>query len=95
MSNLYVYFVHCFATIIHFVLPNWLAKEGGWENPNTAREFGNFSEFLVKRYGDRIKFWMTHNEPNIFLGFGYESGIWIFNQKRNGVINRSGFYMFF
>ncbi len=65
-----------FATIIHFVLPNWLAKEGGWENPKTAHEFANFTKFLVQRYGNRIKYWITHNEPNIFLGFGYESGIW-------------------
>lgn len=65
-----------FATIVHFAIPTWLAKQGGWENPATAYEFQNFTEFLVKRYGSRIKFWMTHNEPNIFLGFGYESGIW-------------------
>lgn len=65
-----------FATIIHFVLPSWLAKQGGWENPNTAYEFSKFTEFLVKRYGNKIKYWVTHNEPNIFLGFGYESGIW-------------------
>lgn len=65
-----------YATIVHFAIPTWLAKEGGWENPNTANEFQKFTEFLVKRYGERIKFWMTHNEPNIYLGFGYESGIW-------------------
>ncbi|MDD9898815.1 MAG: family 1 glycosylhydrolase [Candidatus Melainabacteria bacterium] len=68
--------VEPFATIVHFTIPSWLAKEGGWENPNTAYEFQKFTEFLAKRYGDRIKFWVTHNEPNIFLGFGYESGIW-------------------
>jgi beta-glucosidase len=65
-----------FATILHFVLPSWIAKQGGWENPNTAYEFKNFTEYLVKRFGNRIKFWITINEPNIFLGFGYESGIW-------------------
>jgi 6-phospho-beta-glucosidase len=65
-----------FATLVHFVLPNWLAKQGGWENPQTAYEFANFTRFLVSRFGNRIKYWMTHNEPNIFLGFGYESGIW-------------------
>jgi beta-glucosidase len=65
-----------FATIVHFVLPNWLAKQGGWENPKTAHEFKNFTEYLVKRFGQKIKYWITFNEPNIFLGFGYESGIW-------------------
>jgi beta-glucosidase len=65
-----------FATLVHFVIPNWLAKEGGWENPKTAYEFENFTKKLIEKFGHRIKFWVTHNEPNIFLGFGYESGIW-------------------
>lgn len=65
-----------FATIVHFVLPNWLAKEGGWTNPNTAKEFRNFTKFLLQNFGNDIKYWITHNEPNIFLNFGYESGIW-------------------
>lgn len=65
-----------FATIIHFVLPNWLAKEGGWTNPQTAYEFGEFAKYLAKNFASQIKFWITHNEPNIFLNFGYESGIW-------------------
>lgn len=65
-----------FATLVHFVLPNWLAKDGGWENPNTAFQFGQFTQYLMDHFGDRIKYWITHNEPNIFLNFGYESGIW-------------------
>jgi len=65
-----------FATLVHFVLPSWLAKEGGWENPNTACEFNNFVKFLLENFGDKIEHWITFNEPNIFLGFGYESGIW-------------------
>jgi beta-glucosidase len=65
-----------FATIIHFTLPEWLAKQGGWANPNTAYEFKNFTKFLLDNLGSKIKFWITLNEPNIFLNFGYESGIW-------------------
>lgn len=65
-----------FATLIHFVLPAWLADKGGWENPETAYEFENFTKKILEKFGTRIKFWITHNEPNIFLGFGYESGIW-------------------
>lgn len=65
-----------FATITHFTIPSWLYQQGGWENPQTAYEFANFTRFLVNKFGQKIKYWMTHNEPNIFLGFGYESGIW-------------------
>lgn len=65
-----------FPTLIHFVLPEWLAKEGGWENPQTAYEFENYTKFLLEHFGSKITNWTTHNEPNIFLWFGYESGIW-------------------
>ena len=65
-----------FATLIHFVLPSWLADKGGWENPDTAYEFEHFTKKILEKFGNRIKNWITHNEPNIFLGFGYESGIW-------------------
>lgn len=68
--------VEPFATIVHFVLPEWLAKEGAWTNPKTALEFKNFSKFLVDNFGSEIKHWITLNEPNIYLNFGYESGIW-------------------
>ncbi len=68
--------VKAFATIVHFTMPQWLAKNGGWENPETAKEFASYTEMLVREFGDSVSHWMTHNEPNIFLGFGYESGIW-------------------
>lgn len=68
--------VEPYATLVHFVLPKWLSDQGGWENPNTAYEFANFSKLLATRFGKYIKNWITHNEPNIFLWFGYESGIW-------------------
>ncbi len=68
--------IKLFATLTHFVLPSWLADQGGWENPNTACEFNNYTNILLDYFGDDIEDWITINEPNIFLGFGYESGIW-------------------
>ncbi len=68
--------VKAFATILHFTLPSWIAKQGGWENPDTAKEFANYTEMLAREFGDSVSHWLTHNEPNIYLCFGYESGIW-------------------
>ncbi|MCH2227503.1 MAG: glycoside hydrolase family 1 protein [Candidatus Caenarcaniphilales bacterium] len=68
--------IRIFATLIHFVLPSWLADQGGWQNPNTACEFNNYTNVLLDLFGEDIEDWITINEPNIFLGFGYESGIW-------------------
>lgn len=64
------------ATIWHFTLPQWIAEKGGWENSETPQHFREYTEFLLKHFGDKIKNWLTINEPNIFLWFGYESGIW-------------------
>jgi len=68
--------VKAFATILHFTMPEWLMKRGGWENPDTAREYASYVEMLVDEFGDLVSHWLTHNEPNIYLWFGYESGIW-------------------
>jgi beta-glucosidase len=64
------------ATICHFTLPAWLYKDGAWTNFNTALEFENYTNYLLEHFGDDISLWLTLNEPNIYLGFGYESGIW-------------------
>ncbi len=68
--------VKAFATILHFTVPRWLAERGAWENPETAQEFANYTQMLVEEFGEHISHWITHNEPNIYLWFSYESGIW-------------------
>lgn len=72
-----------FATLIHFVLPQWLVEKGGWEHPDTAKEFANFAGKMAAEFAGKIDNWITHNEPNIFLHFGYISGIWPPGQENN------------
>ncbi|KAM1159191.1 hypothetical protein ACFX15_031792 [Malus domestica] len=38
-------------------------------------DFKDYSEFLFKKFGDRVKHWFTINEPNIVAQYGYELGI--------------------
>jgi beta-glucosidase len=52
-----------FATLYHWDLPQALQDDGGWSNRATARAFGDFAETVVRRLGDRVKSWITHNEP--------------------------------
>jgi beta-glucosidase len=64
-----------FATLYHWDLPLELGKQGGWMNRSTAERFADYTEVVVRRLGDRIKDWITINEPWIVYVTGYILGI--------------------
>jgi beta-glucosidase len=51
------------ATLYHWDLPQYLQEQGGWENRATVYAYLNFADVVSRRLGDRIKNWITHNEP--------------------------------
>ena len=52
-------------TLSHFEMPYHLAKEyGGWMNRDVIGFFVKFAEVVMKRYKDKVKYWMTFNEIN-------------------------------
>lgn len=55
--------VQPFVTLYHWDLPQALEDKGGWANRATLDAFVNYTDIVVKRLGDRVKNWMTHNEP--------------------------------
>jgi beta-glucosidase len=59
-----------FATLYHWDLPQVLQDEGGWANRASAAAFTNYADIVSRRLGDRVKHWITHNEPwcTSFLG---------------------------
>lgn len=63
------------ATLYHWDLPQPLEDKGGWLNRDTAYAYAEYAETVLKRLGDRVKFWATFNEPQIFIGHGYEFGV--------------------
>ena len=59
-------------TIYHWDLPQSLQDSyGGWESREIIADFDNYCRTLYKNFGDRVKYWVTLNEQNIFIGLGY------------------------
>jgi beta-glucosidase len=61
-------------TLYHWDLPQKLHEEGGWINRDIALWFADYAELMVKRLGDRVKDWITLNEPASFIYGGYING---------------------
>ncbi|MCL2858908.1 MAG: family 1 glycosylhydrolase, partial [Streptococcaceae bacterium] len=52
-------------TLSHFEMPYYLVTEyGGWKNRKLIDFFVHFSETVMTRYKDKVKYWMTFNEIN-------------------------------
>ena len=56
-------------TLSHFVLPSWIAAQGGWQNPKTVGYFVRFIKTVVREFPE-IKYWIVMNEPSILLLLG-------------------------
>ena len=63
-------------TLHHFTLPAWLAAEGGFENPRMIDYFGYYARKVVEAFGSKVTYWVTINEPMVFLFKGYLVGEW-------------------
>ncbi|XP_052107320.1 hydroxyisourate hydrolase isoform X3 [Arachis duranensis] len=62
-------------TLHNFDLPQALEDEyGGWVSPKIIRDFTNYADVCFREFGDRVLYWNTVNEPNVFTIGGYDEG---------------------
>ena len=64
-----------FVTLDHWDLPQALEDEGGWSVRSTVDAFVQFTDLITRTLGDRVKNWITHNEPAVVAWMGYGTGI--------------------
>lgn len=63
------------ATIYHWDLPQTLQDNGGWANRDIVPAFADYAAACVEAFGDRIKNFITLNEPWCTSWLGYAIGV--------------------
>jgi beta-glucosidase len=63
-------------TLHHFTNPLWLSKLGGWENKKSIEYFLRYCDFVVQALAPHVRYWITINEPTVFLSHAYIFGVW-------------------
>lgn len=63
------------ATLYHWDLPQALQDAGGWAVRSTVEAFVDYADAVTRRLGDRVKHWITHNEPWCTAFLGHHEGV--------------------
>ncbi|XP_031406253.1 beta-glucosidase 44-like isoform X2 [Punica granatum] len=64
-----------YANLYHYDLPLALEKKyKGLLSPRVVKDFADYADFCFKTFGDRVKNWMTFNEPRVVAALGYDNG---------------------
>ncbi len=66
--------VEPYITLYHWDLPQTLQDEGGWPSRSVADAFVEYADIVSRALGDRVKNWITLNEPWVSAFVGYEQG---------------------
>ena len=62
-------------TLFHWDYPQALQDRGGLFQRDSAEWFGEYAATAFRSYGDRVKLWLTLNEPAVFTDCGYRKGV--------------------
>ncbi|KGN55151.1 beta-glucosidase 18 [Cucumis sativus] len=77
IDNLLLKGIEPFVTIHHHDLPDELDKRyGSWMSSHMQEDFVYFAKICFKEFGDRVKHWITINEPNLVTLMGYIKGVY-------------------
>jgi beta-glucosidase len=72
-------------TLHHFTNPAWFARRGGWLRRDSVRLFARYVEFISGHLGAEVRYWLTINEPTVYVLQGYLNGVWPPYKKSAGI----------
>lgn len=75
LDELEKYGIEPYVTLYHWDLPFALHRRGGWMNKEVVNWFEYYTRIIATNFGDRVKHFITFNEPQVFTGVGYQQGI--------------------
>ncbi|XWS31726.1 hypothetical protein CRYUN_Cryun23aG0100400 [Craigia yunnanensis] len=76
INELVSYGIQPHVTLHNYDLPQALEDEyGGWINRRIVKDFTTYADVCFGAFGDRVSYWTTVNEPNVFAVGGYDGGI--------------------
>lgn len=71
VDELLKYGIEPMVTLYHWDMPQAIYDRGGWLNPDVVSWFEEYTKVIVDALSDRVTYWFTINEPQIFIGLGY------------------------
>ena len=76
-------------TLYHWDMPMWLYNSGGFLRDDFPTIFEKYVKAVVDALSDKVKYWITFNEPQCFVGGGYKDG-WLapFHKDNKYVVER-------
>ncbi|XP_018320233.1 myrosinase 1-like [Agrilus planipennis] len=72
-------------TIYHWDLPERLQEFGGWTNSSIVELYTEYARILLDNYSDRVKYWVTFNEPFLICTEGYGGPLFAPRVNQSGI----------
>ena len=63
-------------TLHHFTNPLWFVRAGGWSQRQGVEYFLRYVETTVEALASKVTYWVTINEPLVYLYHSYILGVW-------------------
>lgn len=63
-------------TLNHFTIPLWFMEKGGWLSDESPELFARYVQETTEALGEEIHYWITINEPAVYVYRGYMGGEW-------------------